>query len=89
MKKLENLRFLMMQNGMLGNLERAASLGIVPLGDDLFDPYGSLSQDKPGQPPVAEGGATCDTCANGCQSCSQCREGCSSGCGAGCVHGII
>jgi len=80
MKKLGALKLLMSQNGMRGAAGGwAASLEILPLGLDLFDPYGSLSQDRPGVPPVAEGGS-CTTCASTCQNCTSCGSGCVTTC---------
>jgi len=85
MKNLKNLRRIMMENGMIASGKKAASLEIIPFGDDLFNPDNGLNQSQPKQP-VQEGGS-CEMCASGCSTgCSgSCQSGCPSACSNGCT----
>jgi len=88
MKELKNLRKLMLENGLLKpDTGMAASLEIIPFGEDLFNPDAGLNQSN--QIPVdpkQEGGG-CTMCATGCSGgCSgSCQSGCPSACSNGCT----
>jgi len=87
MPNLENLRRLMILNGLTGRGEnRAASLEIIPIFDDLLVPDAVLYKEKPADP-VHEGGA-CSSCKLGCSG--GCPQGCVTVCnGTGCTNGCI
>jgi hypothetical protein len=77
MANLENLRKLMLENGLIRpSTDEANALELVP-----FVGQAAIFQQQPGQPPVQEG--SCSSCMPGCEG------GCKDGCKLECKSGIF
>jgi hypothetical protein len=86
MRDLEILRRLLAENGLIApERDRAGSMEIVPLFNDLIGGV-PFYQDQNPQPPKQEGGG-CTMCASGCSTgCTQsCQSGCPTACSNGCT----